>query len=1258
MPTNHLKNVAPANPISGEHTLHVFEGLSWGNLETFKRIAKQAQGTYTALFTKPTTLKIGYRGLERLMRVAEETQAAMLYSDHTLRDGETVEAAPKIDYQEGSLRDDFDFGGLWVVRTELLKAFVREQKSRRLKYGALYAFRLFLSRNGQILHVRESLYEEVKTDFRKSGEKQFDYVNPAMREVQVEMERVCTDHLKRIGAFVAGDEIDDIPAEKTAFKIEASVIIPVRNRVRTIADAVRSALSQVAPFDFNVIVVDNHSNDGTSDVLDEIQASDPRLIVIRPERNDLGIGGCWDMAIRHELCGRYAVQLDSDDLYSGSDTLARIVAKFNEAEGTAMVIGAYRMVDFNLNTLPPGLIAHNEWTDQNGRNNALRINGLGAPRAFRTEILRKIGVPNTSYGEDYALGLALSRKYRIGRIYDELYLCRRWEGNSDAALSIDRVNRNNAYKDSLRTIELKARQQMVKSWKQCANNEETDDFFKHQMALWDEVRKRFEALKNNVETRTFEHDGIKLIVQYNPARISSTTAKVKKSEVKKRPCFLCDKNRPPQQIDLPVEGLFHILVNPFPILPHHLTIALRRHRPQQFSIMMQGMLNIAAKMQDYVIFYNGPRCGASAPDHGHLQAGSRDAIPIQRDWKYYATHLTRLYPLDDSQQAEMEEQQELHSKAAISLLTGYACPAFVIETDAKEPNTYLLEKLIGLLSEKQKLAEPDVNVICWLEKGGVAEADKLITIIFPRKKHRPDIYFKPENEGGLLISPGAVDMGGLIITPRESDFRSVTKKNVLSILREVCMTEAECAGIARKLKPQTLKSKTVRAHISSSSDNQEPLVSVGILTAARVRFSLHGGYVAKGKSADGQQEVTCEDGAILWNGQHYSSLTFHPTNQENSQFTLQEFSIGIGFHWERQLERNFPGTLRIIVDEEKLVVINDVYVEKYLESVVSSEMNATSDLELLKAHAVISRSWLLHQLQQKNRVEGGFFQFNRKDDEFIRWYDREDHALFDVCADDHCQRYQGIEGQTEEAIRAVRETRGQVLCDETTNVCDARFSKCCGGVTETFSTCWSEKDVPYLQSIADNASEEKIDLTNEDAAKAWITNSGRGDESDFCNTSDKELLGRILQDYDHSTTPDFYRWEVVISQDELQALLQKKRGEDYGEIKALEPVERGTGGRIKRLRIVGTKRTQVIGKELEIRRSLSETHLLSAAFIVTPEYEGDNTNSPVRFRLQGAGWGHGVGLCQIGAANMAAQGYPYTDILLHYYRGAHIACCY
>lgn len=423
---------------------------------SLREIASGTKTKYTLLYQKAASCDMSEDALARMARVADDTGALMVYADHyVVKDG-IREAHPLIDLQEGALRDDFDFGTVTLVRTDVLREFT-ERQSRGYEYAALYAFRLYMQRKGLIFHLNEYLYTSEMLDMRKSGEKQFDYVNPRNREVQIEMEQAVTEHLTIIGALVDNKKYKEPQFTLGDFPVEASVIIPVFNREKTIADAVRSALSQEASFEYNVIVVDNHSTDNTGKILREI--SDPRLVVIVPERTDLGIGGCWNEAVYSKSCGRFAVQLDSDDLYSGTDTLQRIVDCFHE-QRTGMVIGSYRMCDFDLQTLPPGIIDHREWTDDNGANNALRINGLGAPRAFFTPLLREVGFPNTSYGEDYALGLWFSRTYRIGRIYDELYLCRRWGGNSDADLCIDKLNKNNSYKDKLRTIELLARKKM------------------------------------------------------------------------------------------------------------------------------------------------------------------------------------------------------------------------------------------------------------------------------------------------------------------------------------------------------------------------------------------------------------------------------------------------------------------------------------------------------------------------------------------------------------------------------------------------------------------------------------------------------------------------------------------------------------------------------------------------------------------------------------------------------------------------------
>ncbi|MDR2936701.1 MAG: glycosyltransferase family 2 protein [Rikenellaceae bacterium] len=422
-------------------------------------IARRCRTPYLLIYTRSTALRLGENALERFLAVASATGAAMVYSDYTEQDGERLTPHPTLDYQPGALRDDFDFGGVLFLHAQPFKQAVR-QMDAGLRYGALYDLRLRLSRLGTILRVPETLYVQDLTDRRTSGERLFDYVDPRNRAVQIEMESICTAHLKVVGALLK-PPFEAVDVARGRFPVEASVIIPVRNRARTIADAVRSAANQITEKPYNILVVDNHSTDGTTDILGELAAADPRIVHIVPGRTDLNIGGCWNAAVSAPRCGRFSIQLDSDDLYIDSNVIQTIVGTFH-TERCAMVIGSYRMVDVDLREIQPGVIDHREWTPENGPNNALRINGLGAPRAFYTPILRENLLPNTSYGEDYAVGLALSRRYRIGRIREPLYLCRRWEGNSDASLSLDRVNANNRYKDTLRTIELAARQTLLK----------------------------------------------------------------------------------------------------------------------------------------------------------------------------------------------------------------------------------------------------------------------------------------------------------------------------------------------------------------------------------------------------------------------------------------------------------------------------------------------------------------------------------------------------------------------------------------------------------------------------------------------------------------------------------------------------------------------------------------------------------------------------------------------------------------------------
>ncbi len=436
-----------------------------------------------------------------------------------------------------------------------------------------------------------------------------------------------------------------------------------------------------------------------------------------------------------------------------------------------------------------------------------------------------------------------------------------------------------------------------------------------------------------------------------------------------------------------------------------------------------------------------------------------------------------------------------------------------------------------------------------------------------------------------------------------------------------------------------------------------PNVSVGIVSAQELKFSLNGNYTAKDETVVGEQIVSFEQGGILWRGNIYQELTFVPL-EEFTSFSLYDVTIGINFHWERQETQIFQGTLKLVVEEEKICAINILSAEDYLISVISSEMKATSPIELLKAHAVVSRSWLYAQMQRRQilskKEPSGFFSFIKSDTELIRWYDREDHTIFDVCADDHCQRYQGITKATKEkVVEAVQATRGQVLMYNG-EICDARFSKCCGGVTEEFEYCWEEKHMPYLESQRDylGARSKMPDLTDEAEAEKWIRTS----PPSFCNTRNKRILAQILNNYDQETT-DFYRWTVRYTQKELTNIIRSNSRFDYGNIVDLIPVQRGRSGRITKLKIVGTKRTMIIGKELEIRRTLSPTHLFSSAFVVDKENVSER-GIPEAFVLTGAGWGHGVGLCQIGAAVMGERGYRYDEILLHYYHGATIENIY
>ena len=765
-----LLPTSPVPNLSLPDKCYILPSSAPESVERYKQVALYANTPFTLICTQVQDLEFGYMALERMCDYLSAPQCSMVYADHykTIKGERTPH--PVIDYQLGSVRDDFDFGSLLMFRTDYLKRAINEiEAEKEYQHSALYALRLALSRYGELTHIREFLYTETEIDLRKSGEKQFDYVDPRNRQVQIEREEVFTRHLKKIGAYLKPSMMT-VDLKEGEFSHEASIIIPVRNRARTINDAIRSVLEQETSFPFNLIIIDNHSTDRTSEIIEQYK-NDNRVIHLIPERTDLGIGGCWNLGINHPQCGRFAIQLDSDDLYSSPHTLQTIVDKFYK-EQCAMVIGSYRMSDFTLQTLPPGVIDHKEWTDENGHNNALRINGLGAPRAFFTPLLRKIRVPNTSYGEDYALGLAFSRQYRIGRIYDVLYLCRRWEGNSDAALSIEKINQNNNYKDSLRTLEIKLRQAMNKK------RQAGDLFIENQLAKWQTARTNHEAL-NQIETRRFELAGNTITVQFNPARAVSTCAKVDKSSIEARKCFLCPENKPNEQdeIIISLDEPFSLRINPYPILPGHLTISSLKHQDQVLADKTIRQLpgKLISWLEEYfasgyVLFYNGAKCGASAPDHFHFQAVKQSDVPVIQQWERLMETAVR----------ETEIKTENGNTYSSFQITSYICP---IQVFICNHSTDILPEMINQYLESLPLhegeSEPRYNLFAWQDKQrGFTMA------YFPREEHRPACYTATRGEQ-LLVSPGALDMAGLLVTPRKEDFDRITESDITKIYKEV-----------------------------------------------------------------------------------------------------------------------------------------------------------------------------------------------------------------------------------------------------------------------------------------------------------------------------------------------------------------------------------------------------------------------------------------------------------------------------------------
>ncbi|MDE6191531.1 MAG: DUF4922 domain-containing protein [Muribaculum sp.] len=659
---------------------------------------------------------------------------------------------------------------------------------------------------------------------------------------------------------------------------------------------------------------------------------------------------------------------------------------------------------------------------------------------------------------------------------------------------------------------------------------EIDSFVSRQLVEWDDARLRHDALAAT-ETKCVNVNGVEWHVTFNPARSVSTKAKIDASSIKSRRCFLCEANRPEEQVPLKWRG-YDILVNPFPVFPGHLTIALCGHENQEILNRIDDFVELACELEGYTVFYNGPHSGASAPDHCHFQAVPEEWLPIGRDYPFRRYYLT-----GDSSQVKAQ-----------------------------------MSRVLSSLTTEDGEDEPRVNAAVHCRADGSLEA-----VIVPRRAHRPSCY------GKVGVSPGAIDMLGTVITTSREDYDAVGPELLSVIFSEV----------------------------ATVVDN--PVLRVGIMTAPEIHYTLHGEYREEGD-------------------------TFTPLSNE-CWFELEDVTIGVNFHWERKERQRFRGALQLMKVEEGVTAVNIIPVEDYLMSVISSEMSAEASQALLRAHAVISRSWVLAQL--RHNVTAGC-SCSSDDGETVKWYDHDDHTGFDVCADDHCQRYQGITRVTRSEVRdAVMATFGEVMTSGG-ELCDTRFSKCCGGAFEEFENCWEPEPHSYLTGGRDLIPAGMLpDLRIEAAACDWIMS--RPDA--FCASATPEILRQVLNDYDRDTV-DFYRWKVHYTIEEISEIVCSRSGIDFGEITDLRPLSRGRSGRIYRLEIIGTKCSHIVGKELEIRKWLSRSHLYSSAFVPVKSADG--------FTLYGAGWGHGVGLCQIGAAVMGASGYDYREILLHYFKNAEI----
>lgn len=723
-----------------------------------------------------------------------------------------------------------------------------------------------------------------------------------------------------------------------------------------------------------------------------------------------------------------------------------------------------------------------------------------------------------------------------------------------------------------------------------------DKFVKDQLSVWPLAAENYRSLKK-AGSKVLSIGGLPVTVQLNPCRRISSEASLDKESINRRPCFLCPENRPAEQTNMEFEGRkgrrYRVTLNPYPIFPSHLVISSFEHTPQSIWHRYQDLLDFVRENNEYLGFYNGPESGASAPDHMHFQACPQGLTPLQN-------RVDELLAAGDDKTLDYLTNVK---EARLFHLNEYARGVFVLCGATAKSTAKLFYRLLDCAPVPDGSSEPKMNIIAWCHEGEYRTA-----VIF-RERHRPHNY-SSSGADHLAMSPGCADLAGVYVTTREEDFDKLDTGLLSQVVREVAASE-----------------ETEKEIIWRLTRSQRRL-EVGIMSGSEIEFEI----ISDGA---GRQKVEYSQGRISYNGALYDELVFEAQTEATMfaepSFILYGVTIGVDFHWERKVTQKFAGTLKFIVDGGKVTAVNIVGVEDYLLSVISSEMKASAGLEFLKAHAVISRSWVMAQVEHRqshvSRTPGPSCPVSEPvegAEEYIKWFDHDDHTLFDVCADDHCQRYQGLTMAVGDTVRkAVDQTWGLVLTSEG-KICDARFSKCCGGRMELFSTCWEDKDYPYLQPLPDTA----------DCVEG-------GDV--FCDTKDEKILSQVLNDYDLETR-DFYRWRTEYSRTEVSDLVRRRSGMDFGTIRDLVPVERGPSGRLKRLKVVGDKKTMIIGKELIIRRWLSDSHLKSSAFEV--HWDGDHLT------LDGSGWGHGVGLCQIGAAVMAAKGYSFDRILLHYYPGS------